>query len=93
MSIPATVKERSGNCVRVHFHIDPEYDNSPNVKYFTYAIESSFIYCMPEVGSQVHIYFPGMMRKMLLQFMPSGHPAVPPHPVMHRYRTTNLFPM
>ncbi|MCI9072661.1 MAG: hypothetical protein HFH80_07615, partial [Lachnospiraceae bacterium] len=58
MSIPATVKERSGNCVRVHFHIDPEYDTSPHVKYFTYAIESSFIYCMPEVGSQVHIYFP-----------------------------------
>ena len=59
MSIPATVKERSGNCVRVHFHIDQEYDNSPNVKYFTYAIESSFIYCMPQEGSQVHIYFPG----------------------------------
>ncbi|MGN0403378.1 MAG: hypothetical protein ACI4HQ_14135, partial [Acetatifactor sp.] len=58
MSIPATVKERSGNCVRVHFHIDPEYDASPNERYFTYAIESSFIYCMPEVGSQVHIYFP-----------------------------------
>lgn len=58
MSIPATVKERSGNCVRVHFHIDPVYDISPNTKYFTYAIESSFIYCMPEVGSQVHIYFP-----------------------------------
>lgn len=58
MSIPATVKERSGNCVRVHFHIDSKYDASPNVKYFTYAIESSFIYCMPEVGSQVHIYFP-----------------------------------
>ena len=58
MSIPATVKERSGNCVRVHFHIDPEYDNSPNTKYFTYAIESSFIYCMPELESQVHIYFP-----------------------------------
>ena len=58
MSIPATVKERSGNCVRVHFHIDSEYDTSPHVRYFTYAIESSFIYCMPEVGSQVHIYFP-----------------------------------
>lgn len=58
MSIPATVKERSGNCVKVHFHIDPVYDNSPHVRYFTYAIESSFIYCMPEVGSQVHIYFP-----------------------------------
>ena len=26
MSIPATVKERSGNCVRVHFHIDPVYE-------------------------------------------------------------------
>lgn len=58
MSIPATVKERSGNCVRVHFHIDPVYDTSPNIRYFTYAIESSFIYCMPEVDSQVHIYFP-----------------------------------
>lgn len=58
MSIPATVKERSGNCIRVHFHIDKEYDASPNTRYFTYAIESSFIYCMPEVGSQVHIYFP-----------------------------------
>ncbi len=58
MSIPATVKERSGNCVKVHFHIDPVYDTSPHIRYFTYAIESSFIYCMPEVGSQVHIYFP-----------------------------------
>ena len=35
------------------------YENAPNNKYFPYAIESSFIYCMPEVGSQVHIYFPG----------------------------------
>ena len=58
MSIPATVKERSGNCVKVQFHIDSVYDTSPHVRYFTYAIESSFIYCMPEVGSQVHIYFP-----------------------------------
>lgn len=59
MSIPATVKERAGNCVRVHFNIDPVYENAPNNKFFPYAIESSFIYCMPEVGSQVHIYFPG----------------------------------
>ena len=59
MSIPATVMERAGNCVRVHFHIDPEYESAPNNRYFSYAIESSFIYCMPEVGSQVHIYFPG----------------------------------
>lgn len=63
MSIPATVKARSGNCVRVHFHIDPEYDSSSKGKYFTYAIESSFLYCMPEVGSQVHIYFPGNDEK------------------------------
>ena len=44
--------------MRVHFHIDPEYAACSNQKYFVYAIESSFIYCMPEVGSQVHIYFP-----------------------------------
>ena len=58
MGIPATVKERSGNCVRVHFDIDKTYDTSPDTLYFTYAIESSFIYCMPEVGSRVHVYFP-----------------------------------
>ncbi|MEY8356558.1 RHS repeat-associated core domain-containing protein [Lachnospiraceae bacterium 54-53] len=58
MSIPATVKERSGNRVRVHFDIDPVYEPSAGLKYFTYAIESSSFYCMPEEGSQVHIYFP-----------------------------------
>jgi len=58
MSIPATVKERSGNRVRVHFDIDPIYEPCNRMKYFTYAIESSSIYCMPEVGSRGHIYFP-----------------------------------
>lgn len=58
MSIPATVKERSGNRVRVHFDIDAAYEQGEKVKYFTYAIESSSLYCMPEVGSQVHVYFP-----------------------------------
>ena len=58
MGIPATVKERSGNCVRVHFDIDSEYDASPNTLYFAYAIESSFIYCMTEIGSRMHVYFP-----------------------------------
>ena len=58
MSIPATVMERSGNRIRVHFEIDPEYEASEKTKYFTYAIESSSFYCMPEEGSQVHIYFP-----------------------------------
>ena len=58
MSIPATVMERSGNRVRVHLEVDPVYEASEHTKYFTYAIESSSFYCMPEEGSQVHIYFP-----------------------------------
>lgn len=58
MSIPATVKERSGNRVRVHFDIDPVYESAAQLKYFTYAIESSSFYCMPVEGSRVHIYFP-----------------------------------
>ncbi len=58
MSIPATVKERSGNRIRVHFDIDPVYEPAAQMKYFTYAIESSSFYCMPVEGSQVHIYFP-----------------------------------
>lgn len=58
MSIPATVKERSGNRVRVHFDIDPVYELAAQLKYFTYAIESSSFYCMPVEGSRVHIYFP-----------------------------------
>ncbi|MEW8956325.1 DUF6531 domain-containing protein, partial [Clostridium sp.] len=58
MSIPAIVKEVSGNMLRVHFDIDPVYESCSNGKYFTYAIESSSWYCMPERGSKVHIYFP-----------------------------------
>jgi RHS repeat-associated protein len=63
MSIPAVVKERKGNTVRVHFDIDPTYETKPNLKYFTYAIESSSWYCMPEEGSKVHIYFPSHDEK------------------------------
>lgn len=33
MSIPATVMERSGNRIRVHFEIDPEYEASEKTKY------------------------------------------------------------
>lgn len=58
MSIPATVKERNGNQIRVHFDIDPVYEAGSGTKYFTYAIESSSFYCMPVEGSRVHIYFP-----------------------------------
>ncbi len=58
MSIPATVKERSGNRIRVQMDIDRKYRSGVDCKYFTYAIESSSIYCMPEENSRVHIYFP-----------------------------------
>ena len=59
MSIPATVKERKGNQIRVQMDIDPSYEPSGDLKWFTYAIETSNFYCMPEEGSRVHIYFPG----------------------------------
>ena len=59
MSIPATVKERKGNQVRVQLDIDSAYEPSDDLKWFTYAIETSNFYCMPEEGSRVHIYFPG----------------------------------
>ncbi len=58
MSIPATVKERKGNQIRVKLDIDPVYEPSDDLKYFTYAIETSNFYCMPEEESRVHIYFP-----------------------------------
>jgi|GEM_PF-351203 len=58
MSIPATVKDVIGNTMSVHFEIDPIYEAYPNQKYFTFAIESSAWYCMPEKESTVHIYFP-----------------------------------
>ncbi|MHC1686048.1 MAG: RHS repeat-associated core domain-containing protein [Clostridiaceae bacterium] len=58
MSIPAVVKEVKGNMVKVHFEIDEKFQDFPKHKYFTYAIESSSWYCMPEKDSEVHIYFP-----------------------------------
>ena len=58
MSIPATVKERKGNQVRVQLDIDASYEPAQDLKWFTYAIETSNFYCMPEEGSRVHIYFP-----------------------------------
>ncbi|NFL87633.1 RHS repeat-associated core domain-containing protein [Clostridium botulinum] len=58
MSLPATVKDVKGNTMCVHFEIDKQYETYTNQKYFTYAIESSSWYCMPEKESKVHIYFP-----------------------------------
>ncbi|WP_315069728.1 RHS repeat-associated core domain-containing protein [uncultured Clostridium sp.] len=63
MSIPATVKDVKGNTMSVHFEIDPVYEAYSNQKYFTYAIESSAWYCMPEEESKVHIYFPTNYEK------------------------------
>lgn len=56
LSLPATIRERNGNRLRVQFAIDPEYKAENNF-YFTYAIETTSWYCLPEIGSTVHIYF------------------------------------
>ncbi|OFS25005.1 DUF6531 domain-containing protein, partial [Clostridium sp. HMSC19A10] len=58
MSLPATVKSVHGNIMNVDFKIDNDKQSCSNEKFFTYAIESSAWYCMPEPGSEVHIYFP-----------------------------------
>ena len=57
MSLPATVKEVQGNTMKVTFN-DVENNGGGSEKYFTFAIESSSWYCMPESGSEVHIYMP-----------------------------------
>lgn len=56
LSLPALIKERNGNCLRVHFSLDQEYQPGNHV-YFTFAIETTSWYCLPEEGSTVHIYF------------------------------------
>ena len=56
LSLPAFIKERKGNCLRVHFSLDPEYRSGNNI-YYTFAIETTSWYCLPEEGSLVHIYF------------------------------------
>ncbi len=56
LSLPAKIKERSGNRLRVKFDIDSKY-KAGNNHYFTYAIETTSWYCLPEPGSVVHIYF------------------------------------
>ena len=56
LSLPARIKERNGNCLRVQFCLDKEYKSGNNV-YFTFAIETTSWYCLPEEGSMVHIYF------------------------------------
>ena len=59
LSLPATVTDRRKNEVQVTFDINAPYESEQPSNYFVYGIESSSFYCMPEIGSRVHIYFPG----------------------------------
>ena len=52
----ADVTEVSDTRIRVDF--DMEQLCGSNDRYFSYAVESSAWYCMPEKGSKVHVYLP-----------------------------------
>jgi len=56
LHLEASVDEVSGSNIRVGFQI-PEISGGSE-RFFPYAVESSAWYCMPEVGSKVHIYLP-----------------------------------
>ena len=56
LHLPATVTEVADSRIRVDFEI--EQMKGGEERYFSYAVESSAWYCMPEVGSSVHIYLP-----------------------------------
>lgn len=58
VSLPATVKSRKNNVVQVDFDINAAYPPEDPKLFYTYGIESSSFYCMPEVGSRLHVYFP-----------------------------------
>ena len=56
LHLPAVVSEVKDNKIRVDFEIDQMTGGKK--RYFPYAVESSAWYCMPEIGSRVHIYLP-----------------------------------
>ena len=58
ISLPVTVTNRKDNLVQVEFDVNQPYPSEEPSLFFTYGIESSSFYCMPEVGSRAHIYFP-----------------------------------
>ena len=87
MSIPATVKERTGNQIRVKLDIDPVYEASSDLKYFTYAIETSNFYCMPEEESRVHIYFPSHDEQDAMAVHALSDGSVPGGPAKTRKQT------
>ncbi len=58
VSLPVTVTNRKDNRVQVEFDINKDYPPEDPTRFYTYGIESSSFYCMPEVGSRAHVYFP-----------------------------------
>ena len=58
ISLPVTVTSRKDNVVQVEFDVNQPYPSEEPSLFFTYGIESSSFYCMPEVGSRAHVYFP-----------------------------------
>ena len=58
LSLPVTVIDRRDNQVQVEFDVNRPYPSEQPSLFYTYGIESSSFYCMPEVGSRAHVYFP-----------------------------------
>ena len=58
ISLPVTIIARKGNLVQVEFDVNQPYPSEQPSVFFTYGIESSSFYCMPEIGSRAHVYFP-----------------------------------
>uniref|UniRef100_A0A0N5AAG1 DUF6531 domain-containing protein n=1 Tax=Syphacia muris TaxID=451379 RepID=A0A0N5AAG1_9BILA len=56
LHLPATVTEVKDTVIRADFQIG-QYAKGEE-RYFSYAVESSAWYCMPEVGTSIHIYLP-----------------------------------
>lgn len=58
ISLPVTVTNRKDNQIQVEFDVNKPYPSEEPTRFYTYGIESSSFYCMPEVGSRAHVYFP-----------------------------------
>ena len=58
ISLPVTVTNRKDNRIQVEFDINKDYPPEDPTRFYTYGIESSSFYCMPEAGSRAHVYFP-----------------------------------
>ena len=59
MSIPGTVIKTEGERVRLHLEIDSEQSADKAYPYLWVPDTGSVMYCMPEEGSTVSLYFPG----------------------------------